>query len=461
MLTQDDLQFGRFIEVEIKNFKTSEKITIGNEFKIEFSFYKTIDEVNEASVGNVKIYGLTEETRKSLGGSGNEITLRCGYVNSEIKTLFIADIVRIRPEYSNSETVVSIDVSANFMNYAFSKTAKLEDKNVTIKDRALAIGLDMGAVVFWDISSVGKENTQAVTEFLKNRVVRNGTWFQNSKQSLDNLCETFGFTYTFGHYEPDQPVQYQVGDNSYETLDVGNKYKLLMMIIPPEKSHIISSWANSSYPSAKPKNVTKQDLLDEKIFNSLFVTSEDESRKNAYVLSKETGMIGFPKLEEKIVKVPENWKVNSNEEVDRESLNTVNEKKKQIADKQQKRLADGKKVSKTKPKDYTIKVNRRYVSVSCLLNPAINPQSHVKIISLIPEANGIYRVRSIKYDACNRDGSFLMTLDCEDSSGNKDFELTREQIKQEQNNTLNSESSELKVNTENLGSDNTELTTGE
>ena len=121
MLTQDDLQFGRFIEVEIKNFKTSEKITIGNEFKIEFSFYKTIDEVNEASVGNVKIYGLTEETRKSLGGSGNEITLRCGYVNSEIKTLFIADIVRIRPEYSNSETVVSIDVSANFMNYAFSK----------------------------------------------------------------------------------------------------------------------------------------------------------------------------------------------------------------------------------------------------------------------------------------------------------------------------------------------------
>ena len=166
----DDLQFKRVIEVDIKNFKTNEKITIGNDFKIEFTFYKTIDEVNEASVGNVKIYGLTEETRKSLGGSGNELTLRCGYANSEVKTLFIADVVRVSPEYSASESIVSIDVSANFMDYAFTKTANFDEKEVTIYDRAVSLGLAEDSMVIWDLSNINKEDIGAVQEWLKNRM---------------------------------------------------------------------------------------------------------------------------------------------------------------------------------------------------------------------------------------------------------------------------------------------------
>jgi hypothetical protein len=448
----DDLQFKRVIEVDIKNFKTNEKITIGNDFKIEFTFYKTIDEVNEASVGNVKIYGLTEETRKSLGGSGNELTLRCGYANSEVKTLFIADVVRVSPEYSASESIVSIDVSANFMDYAFTKTANFDEKEVTIYDRAVSLGLAEDSMVIWDLSNINKEDIGAVQEWLKNRISR-VTYKYNQKQDLDNFCDTFGFTFRRGFFTPNENT------NDIYQLQAGQTYKTISFYIPANKVHIITQWAYGSYPTVV-KKVSAQDKLDEKNFKALFITDDEQSKKEAFVLSKETGMLGFPRLQDKIVQVPESWKVRKNEEVDQESLNTINEKKKQIADKQQKRLADGKKALKVKPKNYTIKVNRRYVSVTAQINPSINPQSHVKIISLIEEANGIYRVRNIKYDACNREGNFNMVLDCEDSSGNKDFELTREQIEQEQNQTLDIDSSGTTTNTDNLGSDNLIISEG-
>lgn len=438
----DDLQFGRVIEVDIKNFKTNQKISIGNEFKIEFTFYKTIDEVNEASVGNVKIYGLTEETRKSLGGSGGELTLRCGYLNSEVKTLFIADIVKIAPEYGSSESIVNIDVSANFMDYAFSKTANFGTKEISIFDRAVGLANDEKRYVEFNLSNINEQDIQSVTEWIqtaKSRVA----FAYNQKQDLDNFCDTYGFTFSR-----------EVGVSNEETDDTD---KYLKFYVPANKAHIITQWSYGSYQKVK-QEISQKDITDEKNFKNIFVTDESEAIKQAFVFSKETGMIGYPRLQEKIVEVPENWKVRSNEEATQESLNTVANKKQAIAAKQAKRKAEGKKPLKVKPKNYTIKVNRKFVTVTAQINPDVKPQSHVKIISLIEEANGIYRVRSIRYTGNNRDGSFVMEMDCEDSTGSKDFALTKQQIKDEQNSTLDIDASGVETSSENIGSDNGVIT---
>ena len=92
MAINKGIQFGRYAEVEVKNYTTGEIITIPNQFEIDFEFFKTIDENENSSVGTIKIKGLTQETYKRMNSEGGSVTLRCGYTNSEIKPLFIAMI---------------------------------------------------------------------------------------------------------------------------------------------------------------------------------------------------------------------------------------------------------------------------------------------------------------------------------------------------------------------------------
>ena len=58
----DVFQFLRYCEVVVKDFKKETKITIGNDFEIEFEYFKTLDQTKEDDSGKVTIYGLTRET---------------------------------------------------------------------------------------------------------------------------------------------------------------------------------------------------------------------------------------------------------------------------------------------------------------------------------------------------------------------------------------------------------------
>ena len=85
----DKNQFLRFSEATIKNFKREDKIVIGNEFEMEFNYFKTLDQTKEDDSGSVTIYGLTDETIALLEEEGGEIWFKCGYELGVIENLLI------------------------------------------------------------------------------------------------------------------------------------------------------------------------------------------------------------------------------------------------------------------------------------------------------------------------------------------------------------------------------------
>ena len=112
-------QFGRCAEVHIKDFESQTKLVIGNDFEIEFDFFKTIDETRQASVGTIKIYGLKPSTVNSLQRDGGEVTLMCGYYGTEMTALFTAYISRMYINKTNNTTETTIECSANLFDYYF------------------------------------------------------------------------------------------------------------------------------------------------------------------------------------------------------------------------------------------------------------------------------------------------------------------------------------------------------
>jgi hypothetical protein len=104
-----NIQFGRYVEVEIRDFDSNVKTVIGNEFEIEFEYFKTLDQTKEDDSGTIRIFGLTPERVKSLQVNGGEVRLHCGYINSSISTLFVASIVRLYSNNVENTTVTIIE----------------------------------------------------------------------------------------------------------------------------------------------------------------------------------------------------------------------------------------------------------------------------------------------------------------------------------------------------------------
>ena len=87
-------QFGRYAEVIIKDFNKNVRTVVGNDFEIEFEFFKSVDDSKQNSTGAIRIKGLSEERCEQFSESGGEVTLRCGYQDN-IETLFVAYIMRM------------------------------------------------------------------------------------------------------------------------------------------------------------------------------------------------------------------------------------------------------------------------------------------------------------------------------------------------------------------------------
>ena len=253
MTIQQGYQFGRYVEVEIKNFTTKEKTIIPNDFEIDFEFYKTVDQVNNASVGIVKIYGLKEDTIRKINSDGGEITLNCGYSNSNIETLFVADILSVIPDIQSGTSVTEIRCSANVLAYSFGQHISLGAGLTTVYKvlTELTEKLGMFPMIIASVS-VPANMLQSYIELLK-------TWafkidlFGTPQQVLEYVCSLLNF---------------QIVDNVFTDEITGKKTKALCF---EQNANGVANFLNliqEGYPKYSEENKkedAKNNTLKEKL----------------------------------------------------------------------------------------------------------------------------------------------------------------------------------------------------
>lgn len=168
-----NVQFGRFAEVEIRDFESRTKTVIGNEFEIDFEYYKSIDQTLEDDSGTIKIYGLSDERIKSLQFEGGEVRLRCGYLGSDIETLIIASITRLYSIKDSNTSITTIDCSANLMNHyitdSFSNTGGNQSILSLVSNMSKSIGYEEVEV---DLSLFSVEDATKIEQYLSTAKTR-------------------------------------------------------------------------------------------------------------------------------------------------------------------------------------------------------------------------------------------------------------------------------------------------
>lgn len=260
-------QYLRHCSVTIKNFKKEVKTVIGNDFEIEFEYFKTVDQTQEDDSGKVTIYGLSDETIALLEEEGGEIWLDCGYVYAEIDTLFIAHISRVYTEVSNNITATTIECSANLLTHFFSGYAVSDSLTPLplydlLENLATAIGFPQMIFV---LDNVPKEHAQDVLKFVS--TVKTTSYnIGNVNTVLEGVTDYYGLS--FGRILAD-------GKDSaaFSFTDIGIK-RVLKAI-------------QTGYPAI---DTTDPETVAGK--NILYGTLEDsESNRQGFILTKDTGLI--------------------------------------------------------------------------------------------------------------------------------------------------------------------------
>ena len=402
------IQFGRYAEVEVKNYTTGEIITIPNQFEIDFEFFKTIDENENSSVGTISIKGLTQETYKRMNSEGGSVTLRCGYTNSEIKPLFIAMITRMWQVRENGTTTTNINCSANSLEYFYNSYDGGGSGARTLHEVLMDVSKLAGAKgIILDFSNVPKQYVEKFTEYVLTLYVK--TDFEGViKDVIRVMCDAYMLTRKT-EQQDDGSVSF-----SYSFTQAGVNFVLKAIAEGYPKIPNIQEHRKGRYA-----------------FKSLFVTQADRY-KDVYVLSRDTGL---RKVEEeyKIATAYETVELAANEVQTNKSKTAIaqsNAKRREQDEKDAKRKADGKTVKDRVRNNRTIKINRKYAKVTALLNPSVTPQGHVIVSSLIDEYDNIYRVREATYKGNNRKGDWEMVLYCEDSGDRYGKVATDQEIAQ-------------------------------
>ena len=405
MTIQQGYQFGRYVEVEIKNFTTKEKTIIPNDFEIDFEFYKTVDQVNNASVGVVKIYGLKEDTIRKINSDGGEIALNCGYSNSNIETLFVADILSVIPSVQSGTSVTEIRCSANVLAYSFGQHISLGAGLTTVYNALTEISNKLGVIPKIVISTSVPDN------MIKEYIELLSTWafkidfFGTPQQVLEMICLNFDF---------------QIVDEVYTDEKTGVKTKVLVF---GQNDNGVATFLNiiqEGYPKYSEKNKkedaknnTKKEKLEE-----LFITPRQQS-KTAIVLTKKSGLISA-QAGYKIATITATQELSANEsqtEASKQKESEFNTKQKERKAKYEKRVAAGKKVKPFQNKVTTRRVNRRFMQFEAQINPSLRPQGHVLIYPMQEEYRGIYIVRDITFKGNNKQGDWKMSGTAEDTNG--------------------------------------------
>ena len=189
-------QYLRHCSVTIKNFNKEVKTVIGNDFEIEFEYFKTVDQTQEDDSGKVTIYGLSDETIALLEEEGGEIWLDCGYVYAQIDTLFIAHISRVYTEVSNNITATTIECSANLLTHFFSGYAVSDELTPLplynlLENLATSIGFPQMIFV---LDNVPKEHAQDVLKFVSTAKTTSYN-IGNINTAIDSVTDYYGLSF--------------------------------------------------------------------------------------------------------------------------------------------------------------------------------------------------------------------------------------------------------------------------
>ena len=401
-----NMQFGRDIQIEIKNYTTRQSTIIPNDFEIEFSLFKTLDHVKEDDMGTVKVYGLTKERIKSFQEEGGEIIIHAGYNygNQEIPVVFWGYITRLWGTIENNTTVLNIECSANMIDHTFSGTGfSAEGKNGYPFGIFLErVGLDYGYPnVYFDFRSVPKDDLNVVQDFIT------GFPFSppvigTSQVMFEAINTMFGITITK-----------KTEESGIRGIDV---------VFTPKSVEIIKDINKKGYrrvDSAVSRNISS--------FKTLY--EADTTSNNAVILDRYKGLISSS-IEYKVVDARADLELGEHESETLESqgkrANTLAEWVEKEEEARKKAQAKGKEYKpKDPPKSLSKKkVNRRYNKVLALFNPEVLPQSLVVVYDSFEEHYSVFRVRSMQISCNNKSGNWTMDLNCEDS---RNIALTPEQ----------------------------------
>ena len=402
------IQFGRVIEFDVLNYTLGKKVTFTNDLNIKFHFFKSTDEVREASTGEVTVSNISEETYNLIKAPNTcQMLLRAGYVG-QVGVVFFADVVSCKKVLDGNNTNIIFTVSANYFEYklnygvTISKNDGYTIRSVfqalmdNLNDRTPITGAKLENSFYFVVpKSFSDEDIDAYGKYTDGANFGDSFAFNGTLEKiLGEVCNTHGFSAT--------------------TTITGNKVTYLISIKDSHINYYLDK-IHSNYPVFGVTTSTSSKIYDAK------------SENKAVVLSYKTGLLSTPHIDYKVFTVPENYKGLSTDKITLKSQIAINQKDA----KEKERLEKYKAKPTAKPfkqrKMGTKRIKKTYLSVKAQLNPDIRPQSIIRIDSMEPDYNGLYRVRNVKYEADNQNGNFLVNLFLEDTNGTRDTE-TKEKV---------------------------------
>ena len=408
-------QFGRYAEVIIKDFNKNVRTVVGNDFEIEFEFFKSVDDSKQNSTGAIRIKGLSEERCEQFSESGGEVTLRCGYQDN-IETLFVAYIMRMYKEIRDNTTVMTIECSMNVQEFFYSSGFETiinanglgyrAPLNVMIKNYAEKLGYVR--VDFHTDGTFTKEEQTQVNEIYNKGIVS----FQfegTSNGQLNGICESIHVSRTNLPTDDGLVLQLVAKQGFLDVLG---------------EAEMISDEESKKY---------YKDYVD---FRGMYQATQSDGFGTLTTLSTTTGFLST-QVEYKIAKAYRDQELMSDSE---ETLQSK-EKTAKFYENEKKRKADGKKELKStkgfkaKTVRNEIQVRRRYLKLTALLNPKVRPQSPLMVIHKVYNEQGqvefksdVGRARDITYKGNNKTGDWTMEVYLETNAEN-DIELSPDEIK--------------------------------
>ena len=408
-------QFGRYAEVIIKDFNKNVRTVVGNDFEIEFEFFKSVDDSKQNSTGAIRIKGLSEERCEQFSESGGEVTLRCGYQDN-IETLFVAYIMRMYKEIRDNTTVMTIECSMNVQEFFYSSGVETiihtngvgyrAPLNVMIKNYAENLGYVR--VDFYTDKTFSTEEQKTVYDIYNKGVVS----FQfegTANEQLNRICEAVDVSRTNLPTDDGLVLQLVAKQGFLDVLG---------------EAEMISDEESKKY---------YKDYVD---FRGQYQATQSDGFGTLTTLSTTTGLLST-QVEYKIAKAYRDQELMSDSE---ETLQSK-EKTAKFYENEKKRKAEGNKELKAvkgfkaKTVRNEIQVRRRYLKLTALLNPKVRPQSPLMVIHKVYNEQGQVefksdagRARDVSYKGNNKTGDWTMEVYLETNAEN-DIELSPDEIK--------------------------------
>ncbi len=414
------LQFGRLCQLEFRNYSTEKKFKIDQNLRISFDFLKSFDESDQSSTGTISIYGLSKETAFKLGNRlGNnfqsEVTCSVGYSGDieNFQPLFVGTVMNNHWKREGGVSVTTIEVSANFKSFYLGQMQSVSARNVRFAE--ILGDLTRLYNVYYEVKIVNDQITYSdeakILTYLSNVTISNWSFVGNMFQYLEKISKGFGFKYRLENevvyftMNDLTEIQELLGYIDFTNQDLANNPKNSATIELKRSQHLYAGKMTNVIvaPTTSPSVETTQTL--DKLF-------KNSNEKTAITVGFGTGLVAMPQIDNRNVKVPYNQQLGANEAItERKGVRAIIDKKTG----EHKKDKDGNLRYTKSPKNITI--SRRYVTALIQLNPAIKPDSMVRIKTSIPEIDGVYRARNCKFKGDTHEGEWVVELDLEDTMG--------------------------------------------